>query len=99
MIALRIARYFAPYVFWLLVGLFLIGALPFELALAVLGGLWWLLTLPLVVLPEPLGSLVLAVVLALLVVAFVHDAVLWEDYTAGEAKLRETYQRRKWLPW
>jgi hypothetical protein len=99
MIALRIARYFAPWLFWLLIGLFLIGALPFELAVAVLGGLWWLITLPLVALPAPLGSLVLAVVLALLGVAFVHDAVIWDDYHTGEAKLREVRDRRRWLPW
>jgi hypothetical protein len=95
MIFLRIARWLLPYAFWLLVGLFVIGALPFELAVAVLSGLWWLFTLPLVALPEPLGSLVLAIVLALLGVAFVHDAVLWEDYEVAEAKAREVYQRRK----
>jgi hypothetical protein len=99
MIALRIARWLLPYAFWPLVLLFLIGALPFELAIAVLGGLWWLITLPLVALPAPIGSLVLAVVLALLGVAFVHDQVIWEDYHAGEAKLREVRDRRRWLPW
>ncbi len=99
MIFLRIARYLLPYIVWTLVLLFLIGALPFELAVAVLTIAWRIITLPLVALPAPLGSLVLAVVLALLGVAFVHDAVLREDYEAAEAKAREIYQRRKWLPW
>jgi hypothetical protein len=55
--------------------------------------------LPLVALPAPLGSLVLAVVLALLGVAFVYHAVLDEDRQAQIAKANEVYQRRRWLPW
>lgn len=99
MILLRIARWLLPYAFWLLVLAFLVGLLPGALAWALLGGLWWLVTLPLVLLPAPLGSLVLACVLAGIGVAFVHDAVLHEDYVAAEAKAREVYERRRWLPW